>query len=429
LGRLLLAAQGLGLGHLGAALAALIGERDLRGRGFAAGRTEEADAIVQLDLLDRAEAARFGPHLRDAGIEPQAAREVARVRDDLLRLLRVDGGPSGLPAAGVIPRLLLSAFPDRVVKRAAPDANRGMMVGGVAVELDDASAVAARRGQARGDLFLAVAIQGLGGGMNARTIVRQACDLTEDDLEAVAPGSVGKRIRLTWDEGRGVVEGTVGWGYRDLLLRVHKGAQADPSDVEALLAEHLTAEAEALLHRHEDAGPWLRRYRYLAQVAPDLGLPELDLAGTVRLACAGCRSRAEVLAKPLHTWLAGGLDTRLVQALDTLAPATFTVPSGSRMRLDYTDASPTQPPILAVRLQELFGCTTTPSIVDGRVPLLLHLQGPNYRTEQITRDLVGFWATTYPQVRKDLRGRYPKHSWPEDPTTAAAVCRGRPTKG
>jgi len=104
------------------------------------------------------------------------------------------------------------------------------------------------------------------------------------------------------------------------------------------------------------------------------------------------------------------------------APPTFTVPTGNQIRIDYS----VTPPVLAVRLQELFGMTETPRISAGRLSLRLHLLAPNYRPVQITEDLKSFWATTYFQVRKDLRARYPKHSWPDDPLTAPPQARGRP---
>jgi ATP-dependent helicase HrpB len=101
------------------------------------------------------------------------------------------------------------------------------------------------------------------------------------------------------------------------------------------------------------------------------------------------------------------------------------VPSGNRLAIRYT---PGQPPTISVRLQEIFGWTETPRIAQGRVRLRVELLGPNYRPVQLTDDLQNFWATTYFQVRKDLRARYPKHSWPEDPLTAPAQAKGRPTK-
>src|SRR4029077_1914309 len=103
------------------------------------------------------------------------------------------------------------------------------------------------------------------------------------------------------------------------------------------------------------------------------------------------------------------------QALDREAPERLLVPSGSRLALEYEEG---RPPILKVRIQEVFGWSETPRVATGRVRVLLHLLAPSNRPQQVTDDLASFWASTYPRVRKDLRARYPKHAWPEDPTTA-----------
>jgi ATP-dependent helicase HrpB len=104
--------------------------------------------------------------------------------------------------------------------------------------------------------------------------------------------------------------------------------------------------------------------------------------------------------------------------VDTLAPTHVEAPSGSRIAIDYSDPAS---PVMAVRLQEMFGLADTPRIAGGRVPLVLHLLSPAHRPVQVTRDLASFWANTYFDVRKDLRGRYPKHYWPEDPMEAEAT--------
>ena len=109
-------------------------------------------------------------------------------------------------------------------------------------------------------------------------------------------------------------------------------------------------------------------------------------------------------------------------ALDQLAPTHIEVPSGSRIRVDYADA---ESPVLAVRIQELFGLDRTPTIAGGAVPLTLRLLSPAYRPVQITRDLAGFWRVSYFDVRKELRGRYPKHAWPDDPMRAEPTRRPR----
>jgi len=444
---LLLDAQAAGDARLGASLAALTGERDVRvqQRNGPAAMPAVADVIDRLELLAIAEREGFHPGLRSRGIEPQAAREAVQVRDDLLRANRTGspgaklGSSPALPGTAelqlgsgdakdsIIPRLLLAAYPDRVVKRAAPDANRGMMIGGVAVELDATSAVAARSGHPRPELFLAIACQGLGQGMRSSTIVRQAAELTEADIEAVFPGSIQRRERLTWDDQRQQVTGQIGWFYRDLAIRMARDTQPDPANVATFLAERLAPEAAAVLAADEDAAMWLARYRWLRAFAPDLDLPpEPDAATVIAGLCTGCRGRAEVIAKPKIDALQAGLTWQQTRQLDDWAPTHLPVPTGNRIKLDYTNASPEQPPVLAVRLQELFGQPITPTLANGRCGVLLHLLGPNYRCEQVTRDLASFWANTYPQVRKDLRGRYPKHSWPDDPLSAVPVARGRP---
>jgi ATP-dependent helicase HrpB len=111
-------------------------------------------------------------------------------------------------------------------------------------------------------------------------------------------------------------------------------------------------------------------------------------------------------------------------ALDRLAPGSLEVPSGSRIRLDYTAGDR---PVLAVRLQEMLGAVRTPTVLEGRVPVLLHLLSPARRPVQVTDDLAGFWDRAYPQVRAELRGRYPKHAWPEDPRDARPL-RGTPRR-
>ena len=435
LGRLLTDASAAGVPGLGASIAALTGERDVRlaQRHGPPPAPAAADVIDRLELLAEAERGNFHPGLRARGIDPNAARECAQVRDDLLRACGVRRGPSstdtGTADPELICRLLLAAYPDRVVRRAQPDANRGAMVGGVAVELDAQSAVAARSGYPRSELFVAVACQGLGQGLRAATVVRQAGELSEADLTAVFPGAVQRRERLAWDDAKQQVTAQIGWYYRDLAIRMARDSQPDPTAVAAFLAERLRPTAAALVTADETTGGWLARYTWLRTVAPDLELPAPpEPAELVSELCAGCRGQADVVAK-LATegvaWLKGRLSWAQAQQVEDWAPSHLLVPTGNRIRLDYQGASVDQPPVLAVRLQELFGEPATPRLANGRIGVLLHLLGPNYRCEQITRDLASFWANTYPQVRKDLRGRYPKHSWPDDPLTAPPVAKGR----
>lgn len=187
----------------------------------------------------------------------------------------------------------------------------------------------------------------------------------------------------------------------------------------------LRTRAESFLREDEHASRWLDRLAFLRAAMPELGLPEwnaAELADVMELACAGCRSLDEVRRLPLVPLLEMRLGRPGAQSLHVHAPEFLTVPSGNRLRLTY---QVDRPPILAARLQELFGWTESPRVAGGRVAVLLHILGPNFRPVQVTDDLRSFWSTTYHQVRKDLRARYPKHAWPEDPWTARAEAKGR----
>jgi ATP-dependent helicase HrpB len=137
------------------------------------------------------------------------------------------------------------------------------------------------------------------------------------------------------------------------------------------------------------------------------------------------RRRDDLSRLDLAEVLRGTLTWQQRAALDELAPTHLLVPSGSRIPVDYSDPAS---PVLAVRLQEMFGATETPRVGGGSVPVTLHLLSPAHRPVQVTRDLAGFWRSTYFEVRKDLKGRYPKHHWPDDPLQAAPTHRARPRR-
>src|SRR5690606_4014325 len=181
------------------------------------------------------------------------------------------------------------------------------------------------------------------------------------------------------------------WQARVLLLRqldMEQGTDSAWPDVSD----------QALLDSLEDwLAPWLDRVSRLAHFA-NLDLPAI---------------------------LTGLLPWPLPQQLDELAPTHWTVPTGSRIRIDYSE----QPPVLAVRLQELFGSRATPRVAQGRVALKLHLLSPARRPVQVTQDLAGFWSGSYAEVKKDMKGRYPKHYWPDDPLQAEPTTRAKPRKG
>ena len=169
---------------------------------------------------------------------------------------------------------------------------------------------------------------------------------------------------------------------------------------------------------------------------PQLDLPDLSdtallesLDDWLRPTLAG-KSRFDALTESeLADALKSRVDWSQRQRVDALAPTRIVVPSGMERRIEYAfdqDGGQALAPVLAVKLQELFGLADTPRVADGRVPLALHLLSPAGRPLQVTQDLKGFWERTYPEVKKEMKGRYPRHPWPDDPWNATATHRAKP---
>jgi ATP-dependent helicase HrpB len=232
---------------------------------------------------------------------------------------------------------------------------------------------------------------------------------------------------VTFDEATGKVTARKRVSFDTLVLEETQAALPGGGEVARVLAAAAAARLEQVFPADDcEVANFRARVQCLAVWMPDLGLPSLDdeaLRPLLPLLAAGRRSLAELRAAP---WLMGmkGLFTwQQLQAIDVQAPERIEVPSGSRIAVQY---EPGRPPILAVRIQEVFGMHQTPRVAGSRVPVLMHLLAPNMRVAQVTDDLASFWSSTYALVRKDLRARYPKHAWPEDPL--AAVAQRRPGK-
>ena len=426
LGRLLIAASAEGFLHQGAALAALLSEKDIVPIGESDGRSRPSgrgasDLLGRLDLLGEAERERFAPRLRGQGLDPGAARRVAKVRDELIRISRRLPGAGamvpGEPDEELMLRWVLLAYPDRVARRRGDEAT-GVMVGGRGVRVAPESVVR------DSEFFVALDPREdrRGGRLEAR--VRIASAVRPEWLEELFPEAIRRERSIRFDAERQRVVGVSTLWYRDLALREDRNAAVSADEASRTLAEALRDRATTLLQEDRAAATWLARLAFLRRAMPELEWPEFGpeaLGELMREVCAGKRSLEEVR----RVALVPGLKSRLTHAqnriLDEQAPESLTVPSGNRIRLSY---EPDRPPVLAARLQELFGWIDTPRVAGGRVAVVLHLLGPNFRPVQITDDLRSFWATTYFQVRKDLRARYPKHAWPEDPLTAKPEAKG-----
>jgi ATP-dependent helicase HrpB len=428
LGRLLLGAAHAGRLHEGATIAALLSEKDIVVAGpFAEARARgpqtqgDSDLSYRLDLLAEAERERFSHTLRDRGVDPVAARQVAKTRDELLRIARRLKGNSGRAEASdddTMLKLPLLAYPDRVCRRRASDPLAAAMVGGGGVRLSPESVVQ------KAELFVALDARQDERSARREALVRVASAIQVEWLQELFPQSVRVEREAVFDPQRQRVLGIRRTWYRDLLLGEDADAAVDAQRAGEVLAEALRGRAPELFGADESTTQLLARVALLRRAMPDHPWPafdEAELGDVLADAAQGKRSVDEVRRANLGAILRARLQYPLDRLLEQHAPESIEVPTGNRIRLTY---SINQPPALAVRLQELFGWTDTPRVAAGRVPVVLHLLGPNYRPVQVTEDLRNFWKTTYFQVRKDLRARYPKHSWPEDPLTATPQAKG-----
>ncbi|BFI97376.1 MAG: ATP-dependent helicase HrpB [Rhodanobacter sp.] len=356
---------------------------------------------------------------RGHGADAGALAAIEQASKGWRRRLDVRSAASGTPDSHAVGDLLLHAFPDRIARRDEANPLRYTLANGRGARLHDQTALLGEpwlvaldlRFEARDSLILA------------------AAPFDPRVLERDLPQRFVRERALRWNASRDAVEAFEERRYAAIVLE-RRSVPVRPEDaLPALLA--------AIRSKGLDALPWgehARRLRLRVQALrgwmPELGLPDLSdahLLATLDDWLApyldGKRRLDALDAEELAQALSSQLDHAQRQALDAHAPDALPVPSGQTRRLEY---APDAPPVLAVKLQELFGLADTPRVGGGRVPVTLHLQSPAGRPIQVTQDLRSFWERTYPEVRKELKGRYPKHPWPDDPWTATPTHRAKP---
>jgi ATP-dependent helicase HrpB len=427
--RLLVEGERQGCLSQAALAAAMLSERDpfLRsgsrvpgGSSGGAPRTA-AHYVSRSDVLDRVTAleefeAHGNTQTAFGEMNPNAAAFIRRARDQLVREVReqLAGSPDARidrPQPESLSRALLAAFPDRVARRRDSSTGKGVMVGGRGVRMAPQSAVT------EAELFVCVDVDA----GQTEAIVRQA--------SAIERGWLPERRLRTADEvffhpTQKSVVGRRRTYWDDLVLEEVSIPAPAGEETAKILAEAAWRDWDRVFPADDaEVNSFLARVRFLAAWIPELNLPIFDdaqLQATLSEMCQTRRSFEDLRKAPWLETLKGRLTYAQREALEREAPDRIGVPSGSRIALAYEVG---RPPVLAVRIQEVFGLRQTPRIAAGRVPVVLHLLAPNMRTEQITDDLESFWANGYPRVRKDLRARYPKHPWPEDPWTAEPTRR------
>jgi len=410
LGRLLVEGQRLGHPREGALLAALLSERDpfLRApRGAGPRRASRSDLLDRLDALEAFERRQASPGELNAG----AARFVLRARDQLANLMKGEEGKENRDDA--LLRALLAAYPERVARRREPRSPRGIMVGGRGVRLAEESAVL------EAPLFLCVDLDAGRSGPLSEALVRKA---SEVEPEWLPPERLRSTVDLEFDETRERVAAWKRTRYEDLVIAEAEVPPPDAAETARVLAEAAASRLDRALDLDDpEVAAFLARVRSLADWMPELGLPRFGedeiraLLPALTAGATGRKSFAELRRAPLLDVLQGALSWEQLEAVRREAPERLEVPSGSQIRINY---EPGRPPVLAARIQEMFGLAETPRVAAGRIPVLLHLLAPNGRPQQVTHDLRSFWENTYPQVRKELQGRYPRHAWPTDPWNA-----------
>lgn len=396
LAHMMLRGRELGAGGLACDIAALLAERDiLRGA-----------ANAGVDLRLRLERLQSGDH--DTRLH--AVRENARV---LRRELGVRDERADVERAG---ELLALAYPDRIAQRRPGTAPRYLLANG-------RGAFLATPDRLMNAPYLAIAELD-GDPREARVFL--AAPLSPAELGEAAGERLTTEEIVQWDQATQAVIARRRLRYGALVLEDRPLAEPDPDAVGRALLEGLRALGVAGLPWTPALRNFQARVMFLRRLEGERW-PALDDATlTVTLdewlgPFLGGRTRlAQIDAALLGQALEARLDWSLRRSLDELAPTHLVVPSGSRIPLDYTQG---EIPVLAVRLQEMFGLADTPRIAGGRVPVLLHLLSPAHRPVQVTSDLAGFWRTSYHDVKKDLKGRYPKHHWPDDPLAAEPTAR------
>jgi ATP-dependent helicase HrpB len=395
--------------ELGIDLAVLLTERD-SARNGSPQSNEECDLCAQLESFRQ----------RRSFQSDKARKSFAQVMRFQGQLANKDLSQSEIQK---IKKLLFTVFKDQLAKRRNLTDRKALLIGGRGVELDAKSNIK------NSEFFLALQlIEGLS---SSDTKVSLASGLSKEELLSFeeVQSNLTEQEWLEYDPD-----------LEKMLLKKAKSFSLPGVGSLALQAPHSTPapahlgseqlaavafkEQDWLITKNEALSYWLERFHfYQKQLDLDLLSEELWKNFWTQ-ACFGENSFQSILAKDLVYFIESQLDSETVKDFHQACPESIVVPSGSKMKIKYSGDNPS----LEVRLQEVFGWKETPKIMSSSIPLTLVLLGPHYRPVQITQDLASFWQNGYPEVRKDLRLRYPKHSWPEDPWTAIAQAKGRSTK-
>ena len=412
LGHMILRGADMGAGRIAAEMAALISRRDILARSSLA---REVDIRVRLYLLEEMTGGRQMPVDRHA---------LTRTRQLAERWQKITGNGD---SAGGFPddagKLLVLAYPDRIGKLRDGSRSRYLLSGGRGAILPENDPLC-------GTPFIAVARTD-GQPDNAKIFL--AAPVAAEELETVLADKIQVRERVVWDRRKKSVTCRNQRMIGHVIMSDIESNKPDKSRISECILKGIREDGIDGLPFGRDDRNWMARVQFLhANCQAPGGWPDMsptallnDLEAWLQPYITGFRSLISLKKLNMKKILGAMLSWEQRSTLDRLAPATLRVPSGSRIRLDYTAG---EMPVMAVRLQELFGLQETPTILDGGHRVTVHLLSPAGRPVQITRDLAGFWKGAYCEVKKEMKGRYPKHYWPDNPLEAVATRRAKPKK-
>jgi ATP-dependent helicase HrpB len=359
-------------------------------------------------------------NVRAPGVDTGALAAIEQSARGWRKRLEVRGAPSGVPDAFATGNLLLHAFPDRAARQDERDPRRYLLANGRGARLHEESALLGEPwlvvGEARFD---------------ARdSLISSAAPFDPALLARDFPRRFASERVSRWNGGKGMAEAFEEDRF-DAIVLARRSVPVSPEDALPALLSHIRARGLHALPWSESAWRLRARIAWLHSVSPEAALPDVSDAALLDSleqwlapALHGKRKLDALSSTELSDAFVSLLEWPQRKLLDAHAPDAIAVPSGMSRRIEYAHEGP----VLAVKLQELFGLADTPRIASGRVAVTLHLLSPGGRPIQVTQDLRSFWERTYPEVKKELKGRYPKHPWPDDPWTATPTHRARPRR-
>jgi len=430
LSRLLDEADRLGIRDTGCWAAALLAERDIRApRRALPARSQAGVTPTDSDVLDRVDemiavVGSSPARLLERGLDPGACFAVEKAYQHLARLLppgppnRQSSRESLCPRPPVfsedeaLRRALLVAFPDRVARR--PQVGDAVVVlsGGGSARVGETSTVT------EAPFLLAIEarepVDRLGLARAALPVIHLAAAIEPEWLLELFPDRIRDERSVLWNQAREQVDVIERLLYDGVTLDETRPREVCGHDVAATLAEAaLKKGVSAFVDPSNEADRWLARWRFVAALDPTF--PPADdahLRATMTALCAGRRSFAELRASNLIAELEARFTHDQRTRWARWAPERWLLPNGRRVLIEYPRD---QAPYMESRLTDFFGVRETPTLAEGRVRVCVHLLAPNGRAVQVTSDLGNFWTSLYPQVRTELRRRYPRHPWPENP--------------